>query len=42
MLANEGFVAKAPAKLIENEKAKLASYTEKAKKISEQIAELKG
>ena len=42
MLANEGFVAKAPAKLIENEKAKLASYTDKAQKLQEQIAELKG
>ena len=41
MLANEGFVAKAPAKLIENEKEKLTNYTEKAEKIKEQIKDLK-
>ncbi|MED4603312.1 valine--tRNA ligase [Paenibacillus validus] len=41
-LANEGFVAKAPAKVIEEEKAKLADYSGKRDKVTARIAELKG
>ena len=37
-LANQGFVAKAPAKLIEAEKAKLAEYEEKLAKVAERLA----
>lgn len=41
-LANEGFVAKAPAKVIEEERAKMADYSEKRDKVLARIAELKG
>lgn len=41
-LANAGFVAKAPAKVIEEEKAKLADYADKRDKVIARIAELKG
>lgn len=41
-LANEGFVAKAPAKVIEEETNKKADYTEKRNKVIARIAELKG
>ena len=41
MLNNPGFVAKAPKQLIENEKAKLQSNTEKKLKLLERIEELK-
>lgn len=41
-LSNEGFVAKAPAKVIEEEKAKLADYADKRDKVTARIAELKG
>ncbi|WP_159881147.1 valine--tRNA ligase [Paenibacillus puerhi] len=41
-LANEGFVAKAPAKVIDEEKAKLADYADKRSKVTARIAELKG
>lgn len=41
-LANEGFVAKAPAKVIEEERAKMADYAEKRDKVLARIAELKG
>lgn len=41
-LANEGFVAKAPAKVIEGERAKQADYVEKRDKVIARIAELKG
>lgn len=40
-LGNEGFVAKAPAKVIEEEKAKLADYTDKRDKVIARLAELK-
>lgn len=40
-LANEGFVSKAPAKVIEEEKAKRADYAEKRSKVLERITELK-
>jgi valyl-tRNA synthetase len=40
-LSNEGFVAKAPAKVIEEEKAKLADYADKRNKVIARIAELK-
>ncbi len=40
-LNNEGFVAKAPAKLIEEEKAKKAKYTDMYEKLQERIASLK-
>ncbi|MEO3947165.1 valine--tRNA ligase [Gorillibacterium sp. CAU 1737] len=39
-LANEGFVAKAPAKVIEEEKAKLADYAEKRGKVAARLQEL--
>ncbi|MFD0694120.1 valine--tRNA ligase [Paenibacillus sp. GCM10027628] len=41
-LSNEGFVAKAPAKVIEEEKAKLADYADKRDKVIARLAELKG
>ncbi|MDP4095671.1 valine--tRNA ligase [Paenibacillus sp. P96] len=41
-LANEGFVAKAPAKVIEEERAKQADYTDKRDKVIARIQELKG
>jgi valyl-tRNA synthetase len=41
-LSNEGFVAKAPVKVIEEEKAKLADYAEKRDKVIARLAELKG
>ncbi|WP_040950162.1 valine--tRNA ligase [Gorillibacterium massiliense] len=41
-LGNEGFVAKAPAKVIEEEKAKLADYSDKRDKVAARIAELRG
>ncbi|WP_018752347.1 valine--tRNA ligase [Paenibacillus sanguinis] len=41
-LANEGFVAKAPAKVIEEERSKMADYAEKRDKVLARIAELKG
>lgn len=41
-LANQGFVAKAPAKVIEEERAKQADYSEKREKVLARIAELKG
>ncbi|MEI7025231.1 valine--tRNA ligase [Paenibacillus sp. y28] len=41
-LANAGFVAKAPAKVIEEEKAKMQDYAEKRDKVLARISELKG
>jgi len=41
-LANEGFVAKAPAKVIEEERAKMKDYAEKRDKVVQRIAELRG
>lgn len=41
-LANEGFVAKAPAKVIEEERAKMADYSDKRDKVLARIGELKG
>jgi valyl-tRNA synthetase len=41
-LSNEGFVAKAPVKVIEEEKAKLADYADKRDKVIARLAELKG
>lgn len=41
MLANEGFIAKAPASKIEEEKAKKVKYEELLKKTTEQIEKLK-
>ena len=40
-LNNQGFVAKAPASLIEQEKEKLAKYQEMLGKLNERIEELK-
>jgi valyl-tRNA synthetase len=40
-LGNEGFVAKAPAKLIEEEKAKKVKYQEMFDKVNERLAALK-
>ena len=39
-LSNEGFVAKAPAKVIEEERAKMADYAKKREKVQARIAEL--
>ncbi len=41
-LGNEGFVAKAPAKVIEEEKAKMNDYAEKRDKVLARISELRG
>ncbi|MFD2169002.1 valine--tRNA ligase [Tumebacillus lipolyticus] len=41
-LNNQGFVAKAPADVIETEKAKLADYAEKREKVRARINELRG
>lgn len=41
-LSNEGFVAKAPAKVIEEEKAKMQDYADKREKVLARIAELRG
>jgi valyl-tRNA synthetase len=41
-LGNEGFVAKAPVKVIDEEKAKLADYADKRDKVIARIDELKG
>ncbi|PZE19964.1 valine--tRNA ligase [Paenibacillus xerothermodurans] len=41
-LRNEGFVAKAPARVIEEEKVKLADYADKRDKVIARLAELKG
>ncbi|MBP2000408.1 valyl-tRNA synthetase [Paenibacillus shirakamiensis] len=41
-LSNEGFVAKAPAKVIEEEKAKQQDYADKRSKVLARIEELKG
>lgn len=41
-LANEGFIAKAPAKVIEEEKAKMADYAAKREKVLARLTELKG
>ena len=40
-LNNQGFVAKAPASLIEQEKEKLAKYQDLLGKLNERIEELK-
>ncbi len=41
-LSNEGFIAKAPEKVIEEEKAKQADYKEKREIVKKRIAELQG
>ena len=41
-LSNQGFVSKAPAKVIEEEKAKEKDYTEKRAAVEERLNELKG
>ena len=41
-LANKGFTEKAPAKVVEEERAKLATYLEMRAKLSERIAFLEG
>lgn len=41
-LANEGFVAKAPARVIEEEKAKMADYSAKREVVLSRLQELKG
>ncbi|WP_379130912.1 valine--tRNA ligase [Paenibacillus sp. sgz500958] len=41
-LGNEGFVAKAPAKVIEEERSKQADYSAKREKVLARIAELRG
>lgn len=41
-LSNQGFVSKAPAKVIEEERAKQADYSDKRSKVLARIEELKG
>jgi valyl-tRNA synthetase len=41
-LSNEGFVSKAPAKVIDEEKAKLLDYADKRDKVIARIAEMRG
>ncbi|NIK75977.1 valyl-tRNA synthetase [Paenibacillus castaneae] len=41
-LSNEGFVAKAPAKVIEEERSKMNDYRDKRDKVLARIAELRG
>ena len=41
MLANPKFVDKAPAAKVEEEKAKLAKYTEMSEQVAERLAQLK-
>jgi valyl-tRNA synthetase len=41
-LGNEGFVSKAPAKVIEEERAKMADYADKRDKVKARLAELRG
>ncbi|RXZ84544.1 valine--tRNA ligase [Paenibacillaceae bacterium] len=41
-LSNEGFIAKAPAKVIEEERAKMSDYADKREKVVNRIAELRG
>ena len=41
MLSNEGFIAKAPAQKIEEEKAKKAKYEDLLQKTEERLASLK-
>jgi valyl-tRNA synthetase len=41
-LSNEGFVAKAPARVIEEEKAKQQDYSDKRDKVLARLAELRG
>lgn len=41
-LSNEGFVAKAPARVIEEEKAKQQDYSDKRDKVMARLAELRG
>jgi valyl-tRNA synthetase len=41
-LANEGFMAKAPAKVVDEERAKLADYADKRDKVIARLAELRG
>ena len=41
-MANKGFTEKAPAKVVEEERAKLATYLEMRAKLSERIAFLEG
>ncbi|MGM1050126.1 MAG: valine--tRNA ligase [Bacillota bacterium] len=41
-LSNQGFVSKAPAKVIEEERAKQADYSEKRNKVIARIEELRG
>jgi valyl-tRNA synthetase len=40
-LGNQEFVGKAPAKVVESEKAKLAEFKAKLEKLEAQLAELK-
>lgn len=41
-LANQGFMAKAPASVVEEERAKLADYADKREKVITRLAEMKG
>ena len=40
-LSNEGFLKKAPAQVVEGERAKLAGYEEKMKSLEARLADLK-
>jgi valyl-tRNA synthetase len=41
-LNNQGFIAKAPAKVVEEERAKEQDYVEKREAVQSRIAELRG
>ena len=40
-LSNQGFLAKAPAQVVEKERAKLADYTDKMAALTKRMADLK-
>ncbi len=41
-LANQGFVSKAPQKVVDEEKAKMAKYTEMLEKVVQQLTQIEG
>ena len=41
-LSNQGFISKAPAKIVDEERAKQADYDDKRSRVQQRINELKG
>jgi valyl-tRNA synthetase len=41
-LSNQGFISKAPAKIVDEERAKQADYEDKRARVQQRINELKG